>query len=134
MSGTELPDVVGLKDNVFWLNHQHLEDGGHRDAHRSSNANEWEVEITSALARHVIRQGKYSSDEIAVVPYTGQLRTMRRGFAGESQILLSDRDLETLAREGTSLEDGRERSSDAFRERRKATALSTQTTDEEVSR
>jgi len=58
MSGTELPDVVGLKDNVFWLNHQHLEDGGHRDAHRSSNANEWEVEITSALARHVIRQGK----------------------------------------------------------------------------
>ena len=59
---------------------------------------------------------------------------MRRGFAGELQILLSDRDLETLAREGTSLEDARERSSDAFGERRKATALSTQTTGEEVNR
>jgi len=89
-STKNLPDVVGLHDNVFWLDHRNPEDGSQEDKSRS---NIWEVEMTHALLRHVIRQGVYKSDEIAVLtPYTGQLQKLRARFRRDFEVVLSDLD------------------------------------------
>ncbi|CAL3971922.1 unnamed protein product [Diplocarpon coronariae] len=59
------------------------------------------VEMAHALLRHIIRQGAYSSQDIAVLsPYTGQLQKLRAKFRSEFEIVLSDRDQEALARDG----------------------------------
>lgn len=74
-----LPDVVRIRDNVFWLDREHLESGS--DIHRTSYSNTWEADIAFALVRHVVRQGKYKPEETAVlVPYLGQIRLMRQKF------------------------------------------------------
>ena len=74
-STTYLPDVVGMRQNVFWLDHTNLEN--QEDAHAHINnykSNSWEVGMVHALVRHIVRQGVYTSEVIAVLmPYTGQL-------------------------------------------------------------
>ena len=74
-----IPDVVGMRKNVYWLDHDHLEDQKESLVHHNkSKSNEWEIEMVHALVRHIIRQGVYSSNEIAVLtPYTGQLQKLR---------------------------------------------------------
>ena len=95
------PDVVGLRDNVFWLDHRNSEDGPGGDAQTKSQSNTWEAEMTMALVRHVIRQGVYKSSDIAVLtPYTGQLQLLRQKLSNEFEIMLSERDEEELANEG----------------------------------
>lgn len=44
-------DVVGLRENVFWLTHDNLEEGGQTDMHQRSHSNLWEVDIIHALLR-----------------------------------------------------------------------------------
>lgn len=61
----------------------------------------WEVEMVRALVRHIVRQGIYSSTDIAVLtPYTGQLQKLRAKMRNDFEIVLSDRDQETLPKEG----------------------------------
>lgn len=92
-----LPDVVGLRDNVFWLDHENLEEEG--QDHQKSHSNLWAVGMTQALLRHIVRQGVYSSTDIAVLtPYTGQLQKLRGNFRNEYEIVLSDRDQKVLAK------------------------------------
>ena len=96
-----LPDVVGMRKNVFWLNHENMEEAPAADQHQKSRSNDWEVDMTHALVRHIVRQGVYSSSDIAVLtPYTGQLQKLRTKMRGDFEIVLSDRDEETLARDG----------------------------------
>ncbi|KFY97455.1 hypothetical protein V500_02048 [Pseudogymnoascus sp. VKM F-4518 (FW-2643)] len=96
-----LPDVVGMRKNVFWLDHKNLEEVPDADRHQKSRSNDWEVDMTHALVRHIVRQGVYSSSDIAVLtPYTGQLQKLRKKMQSDFQIVLSDRDEETLARDG----------------------------------
>lgn len=96
-----LPDVVGMYQNVFWLDHDNVEDGWSEEAHQKSHSNQWEVEFTHALVRHLVRQGKYASSDIAVLtPYTGQLKSLRARMRSEFEIVLSERDEEILAQEG----------------------------------
>jgi len=93
-----LPDVVGLRDNVFWLDYENLEETG-GDDHQKSHSNLWEVDMTQAVLRHIVRQGVYSSTDIAVLtPYTGQLQKLRAKFRTEYEIVLSNRDKD-LAKE-----------------------------------
>jgi hypothetical protein len=95
-----LPDVVGLRDNVYWLDHRNIEDDSQED---KSHSNEWEIDMTSALLRHIIRQGVYKSDDIAVLtPYTGQLQKFRSKFRNEFEVVLSDLDEGALDKEGFS--------------------------------
>ncbi|OIW28699.1 NFX1-type zinc finger-containing protein 1 [Coniochaeta ligniaria NRRL 30616] len=95
-----LPDVVGMRDNIFWLNHDNMEDTSGDDGRLKSHSNEWEVGMTKALVRHLVRQGEYKSTDIAVLtPYTGQLQKLRSAFSDDFEVCLSDRDEETLARE-----------------------------------
>jgi hypothetical protein len=114
---TTLPDVVGMRKNVFWLNHSNQEEGSQADTQQKSHSNAWEVAMTHALVRHIIRQGIYSSTDIAVLtPYGGQLQKLRTAMRNDFEIVLSDRDQETLAKEGfdvedSSSEDGRIRAS-----------------------
>jgi len=67
-----LPDVIGMRKNVFWLDHDNVEEGVGADEHQKSHSNLWEVDMVHALVRHVVRQVIYSSTDIAVLtPYTG---------------------------------------------------------------
>lgn len=101
-----LPDVVGMRNNVFWLDHVHEEEGRLADTHQKSHSNLWEVDMTHALVRHIVRQGVYNSSEIAVLtPYGGQLQKLRTKMRSDFEIVLSERDQETLAKEGFDLED-----------------------------
>ena len=100
-----LPDVVGMRNNVFWLDHVNEEEGRQADTHQKSHSNLWEVDMTHALVRHIVRQGVYNSSEIAVLtPYGGQLQKLRAKMRSDFEIVLSERDQETLAKEGFDLE------------------------------
>ncbi|KAG4428680.1 hypothetical protein IFR05_015837 [Cadophora sp. M221] len=96
-----LPEVVGMRNNVYFFDHDNIEDGGSKDSQQKSHSNHWEVNMTHALVRHIVRQGVYSSRDIAVLtPYTGQLSKLRIKFSSEFEIVLSDRDHEALAVDG----------------------------------
>ncbi|CAG8957876.1 hypothetical protein HYFRA_00000216 [Hymenoscyphus fraxineus] len=96
-----LPDVIGMRNNVFWLDHDHPEATPNIDRHQTSHSNDWEVDMTHALVRHIVRQGAYKSSDIAVLtPYTGQLQKLRAKLRTDFEIVLSDRDQETLAKDG----------------------------------
>jgi hypothetical protein len=105
-STIELPDVVGLRHNVFWLDHTNLENDKDSDVHNTkSKSNLWEVKMVHALVRHVVRQGVYKSDDIAVLtPYTGQLQKLRGAMRSDFEICLSDRDKEALERDGFAVD------------------------------
>ncbi len=100
-STKNLPTVVGMRKDVFWLDHDHYEEGAQADAHQRSHSNLWEVDMIHALVRHILRQGVYNSTDIAVLtPYTGQLQKIRAKTRNDFEIVLSERDQETLTRDG----------------------------------
>ena len=100
-STTLLPDVIGMRKNVFWLDHNHFEEGEHSEMHHKSHSNIWEVEMVHALVRHIVRQGEYRSSDIAVLtPYTGQLQKIRSVMRNHFEIILSDRDQDALEKDG----------------------------------
>ncbi|KAI9836984.1 MAG: hypothetical protein M1819_000633 [Sarea resinae] len=96
-----LPDVVGMRKNVFWYDHTHPEDGSRSEANQTSKSNAWEAKMVHGLVRHIVRQGVYSSKDIAVLtPYVGQLQKLRAAMRMDFEIVLSDRDEETLIKDG----------------------------------
>ncbi|TGO88166.1 hypothetical protein BPOR_0179g00040 [Botrytis porri] len=102
-----LADVVGMRKNTYWLKHTNFQDNANgNDADKKSHSNKWEVEMTAALVRHIIRQGIYGSSDIAVLtPYSGQLQKLRTHMGKEFEIVLSERDQEILARDGLTISD-----------------------------
>ena len=98
----DYPDVIGMSDNVFWLDHEHMEDGANEEDHNAkSHSNEWEVAMTKALVRHLVLQGTYRADDIAVLtPYTGQLQKLRAALGHDFELFLSERDQDALAADG----------------------------------
>lgn len=100
-----LPNVVGMRENLFWLDHRRDEDTREDDIRVKSHSNQWEVDMATALVRHLVRQGEYNSNDIALLtPYTGQLRKLRASLSKDFEICLSERDLETLAAEGLGVD------------------------------
>ncbi|KAM0136661.1 hypothetical protein ACHAP3_004408 [Botrytis cinerea] len=102
-----LADVVGMRKNTYWLDHANFQDNANGDdADKKSHSNVWEVEMTAALVRHIVRQGIYSSSDIAVLtPYSGQLQKLRTHMGKEFEIVLSERDQEVLTRDGFTTSD-----------------------------
>ncbi|KAL9582685.1 MAG: hypothetical protein Q9212_003149, partial [Teloschistes hypoglaucus] len=97
----DLPNVVGMRQNVVWLDHDHIQDGPTADKQAKSHSNVWEVEMVHALVRHLVRQGVYRSSDIAVLtPYTGQLQKLRNTMRNDFEVVLSDRDQDILRRDG----------------------------------
>lgn len=102
----QLPDVVGMRENLFWLHHTNLEDNEGSISHHKSKSNEWEVDMAHALVRHLVRQGVYASTDIAVItPYTGQLQKLRTKMQQDFEIVLSDRDEDSLVKDGFTKEE-----------------------------
>ncbi|KAJ5938042.1 hypothetical protein N7454_004384 [Penicillium verhagenii] len=103
-----LPNVVGMRKNLFWLDHRCDEDSGDDGSRVKSHSNEWEVDMATALVRHLVRQGEYKPTDIALLtPYTGQLRKLRTSLSKDFEICLSERDMQTLAADGIEeIEDG----------------------------
>ena len=101
-STTQLPDVVGIRKNVFWLDHDNLEDQAQTEIrHKKSRSNTWEVDMVHALVRHVVRQGVYGTTDIAVLtPYTGQLQKLLSAMRDDFEIVLSERDEDALVKDG----------------------------------
>ncbi|KAF2187214.1 hypothetical protein K469DRAFT_686386 [Zopfia rhizophila CBS 207.26] len=72
----------------------------HSEMHHKSHSNIWEVGMVHALVRHIVRQGEYSSSDIAVLtPYTGQLKKLRSAMRNDFEIVLSDRDQDALEKD-----------------------------------
>ncbi|QIX01562.1 hypothetical protein AMS68_007079 [Peltaster fructicola] len=87
------PPVTGMKHRLFWFDHQVLEDSQNDDLQSTSHTNDFEVEMVSSLVQHIVNQGIYSTDDIAVItPYLGQLRKLRRKLQHFSHIVLNERD------------------------------------------
>jgi hypothetical protein len=86
-----LPDVVGMRKNVFWLDHENMEEVPDADRHQKSRSNDWEVDMTHALVRHIVRQGVYRSSDIAVLTlYIGHLQKLRTKMRSDFEIVLSN--------------------------------------------
>lgn len=96
----DAPDVVGMLDNVFWLDHSHPQDVGGDGTRVKSHSNRWETSMATALIRHLVRQGKYKAEDIALLtPYMGQLQQLRTALSRDFEICLGDLDREQLAHE-----------------------------------
>ena len=106
-STARLPDVVGMRKNVFWLDHDNMEDEEQAEIHhKKSKSNDWEVEIVHAIVRHVVRQGVYASSDIAVLTsYTSQLQKLRTAMRNDFEIVLSERDQDALIKNGFAAQD-----------------------------
>ncbi|KAI1391377.1 uncharacterized protein F4822DRAFT_183775 [Hypoxylon trugodes] len=92
------PGVLGLKKRLFWMHHESPEDqAANPDPANTSHTNTFEVEMTIALVQHLVRQGLYAADDIAVItPYLGQLSRLRREMEKLFEISVGDRDMEDL--------------------------------------
>lgn len=94
----EYPQVTGMRDRLFWLHHENLEGAAEsNDPISTSHSNNFEVEMTTALVTHLVRQGVYAQSDIAVItPYLGQLQRLRRRMESMFEISVNDRDLADL--------------------------------------
>ncbi|KAM3422161.1 hypothetical protein BST61_g2531 [Cercospora zeina] len=94
------PEVLGLRKRLFWMDHQHKEDGQDGQLQSTSRTNSYEVGMAAALVSHLQKQGTYAADDIAVLtPYLGQLRLLRKKLQSSCDIILNDRDVDELARD-----------------------------------
>ncbi|KAI5863739.1 P-loop containing nucleoside triphosphate hydrolase protein [Durotheca rogersii] len=98
----DYPEVVGMKRRLFWFDHAKPEEQqNHRDAVSKSRTNDFEVGMTCALVSHLVRQGTYASEDIAIItPYLGQLQKLRKRLKESFEVAVNDRDLDDLQKEG----------------------------------
>ncbi|RAK95355.1 DEAD/DEAH box helicase family protein [Aspergillus ibericus CBS 121593] len=88
------PEVCGMRRRLFWLDHQHPEA---TDELGTSYSNPFEVEMTTALVTHLLRQGSYEAGDIAVLtPYLGQLHQLRHRLVESFSTVLGERDQKDL--------------------------------------
>jgi DNA polymerase III delta prime subunit len=101
-SVADYPDVVGMRRRLFWLDHRVPEGGsGIHDAMATTHWNQHEIDMTIGLVSHLVRQGKYHSNEIAVLtPYLGQLHRLRQILGRSFAISLGEQDQEDLDNAG----------------------------------
>ncbi|KAK3947289.1 P-loop containing nucleoside triphosphate hydrolase protein [Pseudoneurospora amorphoporcata] len=99
------PMVVGLRERLYWWDHEHEEGTGLNAAQSMSYINSVEVAMTTALVRHLVRQGVYKGKDIAILtPYAGQLLKLQAALDEHFEVVLSERDEERLAAQGLDKE------------------------------
>jgi hypothetical protein len=97
----EYPEIDGIRDRLFWLDHREKEDPRAPQAVSLSSTNTFEVEMVAALVSHLVRQGTYASKDIAVItPYLGQLEKIKRRLANSFEIVVGGRDQDGLDANG----------------------------------
>ncbi|KAI0156596.1 AAA domain-containing protein [Xylariaceae sp. FL1272] len=113
----QYPEVIGMRQRLFWLHHQELEDRAAKtqDPTSTSHTNSFEVAMTMSLVQHLIRQGTYAPDDIAVItPYLGQLHRLHREMQTSFQISVGERDTNNAANRTTLLKSVRLATVDNF--------------------
>lgn len=92
------PAISGIKRRLFWLHHENLEDRATQlDPTTTSHTNSFEADMTVSLVQHLVRQGLYAAEDIAVItPYLGQLFMLRQRMSNLFEISIGDRDEEGL--------------------------------------
>lgn len=119
---SEYPQVDGMRDRLYWLDHQEREDPRPANAVSLSRTNIFEVDMIAALVSHLVRQGTYGSGDIAVItPYLGQLQKIKKRLSTSFEIVVGDRDQEDLEVHG--LQDDPETSIDGQVQIQKTTLL-----------
>ncbi|PWY90378.1 P-loop containing nucleoside triphosphate hydrolase protein [Aspergillus sclerotioniger CBS 115572] len=99
----QYPEVCGMRRRLFWFDHQHPEADNSADELSTSYSNPFEVEMTTALVSHLLRQGSYNAGDIAVLtPYLGQLHLLRCRLGESVCIVLGERDEEDLNAAGVN--------------------------------
>ncbi|CZR66499.1 related to NF-X1 finger and helicase domain protein [Phialocephala subalpina] len=102
------PEVDGMRKRLYWLDHREKEDPRSAQSVSMSRTNVFEVDMVEALVAHLVRQGTYGNEDIAVLtPYLGQLQKIRKRLASTFAIVVGDRDIEDLEAKG--LEDPAEK-------------------------
>lgn len=97
----DYPEVDGMRNRLFWLDHKEKEDPRTAQSVSLSRTNTFEVDMVAALVSHLVRQGTYASQDIAVItPYLGQLQKIRQRLATSFEIVVGDRDQEELEVKG----------------------------------
>lgn len=62
------PEVAGMKKRLFWLDHSESEAmPDSQQVLNTSHSNDFEIEMVAALVSHLIRQGTYQANDIAVL-------------------------------------------------------------------
>ena len=118
------PQVSGMRRRLFWLDHNKNEDKSLSSTAQSvSKTNTWEVEMVAALVSHLVRQGVYGNEDIAVLtPYLGQLQKLKQRLRSSFAIVVGDRDQDDLAAQGLE-EDNEQNATAAAGSVRKTTLL-----------
>jgi superfamily I DNA and/or RNA helicase len=94
----QYPRVYGMYDNIYWLDHQHHEDGQDQfDVKGTSHSNMYEVKMVTQLVLHLAKQDDYRGEDVVVLtPYLGQLRKLRDSLERTFCVELSEVDTEEV--------------------------------------
>ncbi|KAH7021747.1 putative NF-X1 finger and helicase domain protein [Macrophomina phaseolina] len=107
-STTIYPEVPGMRQRLFWFEHSEFEANGHdtQAAISTSHSNDFETEMAVGLVSHLMRQGIYHANDIAVItPYLGQLQRLRKRLGKMCELVLNDRDLDELEQAGLTADE-----------------------------
>ncbi|KAL4885988.1 hypothetical protein BJY04DRAFT_230198 [Aspergillus karnatakaensis] len=89
----EYPKIAGVKQRLFWLDHENIEDPSDPEDPMQSKTNRAEAEMVTALVSHLCRQGKYKPGDIAVLtPYISQLRLLKEMRENIVDLVISEPD------------------------------------------
>ncbi|KAI9890954.1 MAG: hypothetical protein M1814_003455 [Vezdaea aestivalis] len=88
------PRVHGMRNRMYWFDHQQLEDTlSSSNGYSKSASNAAEVELTARLVQYLVEQNSYKFGNIAVLtPYNGQVAALKRRFSTFCSVYLSDAD------------------------------------------
>ncbi|KAI0468176.1 hypothetical protein F4859DRAFT_524665 [Xylaria cf. heliscus] len=103
---SDYPEVVGMRKRLFWFDHINPESKSDpTQPLGTSHTNDFEVDMVSAMVSHLVRQGVYAHNQIAVLtPYLGQLHKLRKRLRNSFEIVLGDRDVDELDKQGLALD------------------------------
>ncbi|KAI2471127.1 P-loop containing nucleoside triphosphate hydrolase protein [Annulohypoxylon bovei var. microspora] len=98
----DYPEVVGMRRRLYWFDHEEPETTPDPDHPTdTSRTNDFEVEMVCAFVSHLVRQGVYLHDDIAVItPYLGQLHKLSNRLQESFEVVVEDQDLTDLHSEG----------------------------------
>jgi hypothetical protein len=110
----EYPEVVGMRKRLYWLDHRHREGANDGEDISTSKWNDFEIQMVTGIVKHIISQGVYEPEDIAVLtPYVSQLSHLRQELGKTHAVVLGELDLEELE-EHSSIKGGSDAGGDGL--------------------